>query len=274
MSVSDRDALAFALAAAEKGAAIILAHNVHLTGVRERVERKGSPIDLVTEVDREAERAIVAVLAQSGAGVVAEEGARVNESQNEIFYVDPLDGTTNFAHGHPFHCVSIGLVRDGAPVVGVVWAPALGVVWSGGPAIGATRRDHVHGVERPLRVSSARTLEESLVATGFPYDRKTSDDDNLRAHAAMLKASLGVLRCGSAAIDLALVADGTYDGFWERRLKPWDLAAGAALVLAEGGVVSDPFGGPFVPETGGIVAAGPLLHPVFRSSLEPHFPKP
>jgi myo-inositol-1(or 4)-monophosphatase len=272
--VNDRDALVLSLEAAAAGAAIVLAHNVHLSGVRTAYQRKASPIDIVTEVDREAERAIVAVLSRSGVTIVAEEGARVEGSADEIFYVDPLDGTTNFAHGHPFHCVSIGLVRKGAPVVGVVHAPALGVVWSGGPALGAFRRDLVRGTERPLRVSTTATLDDALLTTGFPYDRRTSDDDNLAAHAAMMKAAQGVVRCGSAAIDLALVADGTYDGFWERKLKAWDLAGGAALVLAAGGVVSDPFGGPFVPESGAIVAAGPLLHETLRGRLASYFPKP
>ncbi|GAC1571039.1 MAG: inositol monophosphatase family protein [Polyangiales bacterium] len=273
--MSDESALVLAREAAAAGAAVILEAEVHIRGARPRIERKGSPIDLVTEVDRASERAIVAVLARSGIAIIAEEGARIEGSTeigSAVWYVDPLDGTTSFAHGHPFHCVSIGLVRDGAPIIGVVHAPMLGVVFSGGPRLGATRRDLVRGIERALAVSHTKALDEALLTTGFPYDRRTSDDDNLAAHGAMTKLTQGVYRCGSAALDLSLVADGTYDGYWERKLKPWDVAAGMALVVAAGGVVTDPSGGEANMDDGRLLATNGFLHDALRQSLAPFMP--
>lgn len=269
-----RDLLELAREAARAGAAVIEQSARHVTGRRVEFSDKGSPIDLVTEVDRESERVILAVLRRGGVPIVAEEGGREGEALGTVFYVDPLDGTTNYAHGHPFHAVSIGLVVDGVPELGVVHAPMLGAVWSGGPRVGASRRDLFRGHEHPLAVSSVAVLEASLGATGFPYDRRTTSDDNLSAFGALTKRSHGVLRCGSAALDLALVADGTYDVYWERKLKPWDLAAGAALVLAAGGRISDPWGRPFVAEAGALVATNAVLHEALLAAIAPHQPSP
>jgi myo-inositol-1(or 4)-monophosphatase len=266
------DLLALARDAASAGAAVLERSAAHVTGRRVAYLEKGSPIDLVTEIDRESEHAILAVLRRGAVPVIAEEGGREGEANRSVFYVDPLDGTTNYAHGHPFHCVSIGLVVDGLAELGVVHAPMLGVVWSGGRRLGATRRDLFRGHEHPLAVSTVPTLDAALGATGFPYDRCTSEDDNVNAFGALTKRTHGVLRCGSAALDLALVADGTYDLFWERKLKPWDLAAGAALVVAAGGRTSDPWGGPFVAEAGAVAASNGLLHEALLRALERHQP--
>lgn len=265
--------LALARDAAGAGAAVLERNARHVTGHRVAFTDKGSPIDLVTEVDRESERAILAVLRRGGVPIVAEEGGREGEAKSAVFYVDPLDGTTNYAHGHPFHCVSIGLVVDGVCELGVVHAPMLGAVWSGGPRLGAARKDLFRGHEHPLAVSDVATLDASLGATGFPYDRRTSTDDNLAAFGALTKRSHGVLRCGSAALDLSLVADGTYDVYWERKLKPWDLAAGAALVVAAGGRISDPWGRPFHVESGALVATNARLHDVLLAAIAPHQPE-
>jgi len=262
--------LALARDAAWAGAAVIERNARHVTGRRVAFTDKGSPIDLVTDVDREAEHGIVAILRRSGLAVVAEEGG--GETSETVWYVDPLDGTTNFAHGHPFCAVSIGLVRSGSPELGVVHAPLLGALWSGGPSVGATRKDLFRGLEHPLRVSETSALDCALGATGFPYDRRTTGDDNVDAFRAVMKQTHGVLRCGSASIDLALVADGTYDVFWERKLKAWDLAAGAALVLAAGGRVSDPWGEAFVAETGAIAASNGALHDALLRAISAHQP--
>ena len=265
--------LSFARDAAWAGAAVLERNARHLTGRRLAFADKSSPIDLLTEVDGESERAVLSVLENAGVPVVAEEGGRVSGAGDAVFYVDPLDGTTNYAHGHPFHAVSIGLLVDGVPELGVVHAPMLGTVWSGGRRLGATRKDLFRGHEHPLAVSDVASLGAGLCATGFPIDRRTSSDDNLSAFGAMTKQTHGVLRCGSAALDLALVADGTFDGYWERKLGPWDIAAGAALVLAAGGRISDPWGRPFAVETGTIVATNGRVHDALLSAIAPHQPE-
>ncbi|MGZ3454027.1 MAG: inositol monophosphatase family protein [Polyangiales bacterium] len=257
--------------AAAAGAAVMEKNALHVTGERVAFDLKGTSIDLVTEVDRASEAAVLAVLKRAGIPVVAEEGGGVGGET--VFYVDPVDGTTNYAHGHPFACVSIGLVEAGVPVLGVVHAPMLGVLWSGGPSLGATRRDLFRGLERPLAVSRNGTLRTALGATGFPIDRHTSSDDNLAAFGAMSKRAQGVLRCGSAAIDLAMVADGTFDLYWERKLRAWDVAAGAALVLAAGGKVTDPWGRPLVVTSGTVAATNGLLHDALLEVIAPHQPE-
>ncbi len=257
--------------AAWAGGAIVEKHARHVTGKRVAFDEKGSSIDLVTAVDRDSEHAIVAVLRRSGIAIVAEESG--GKAADAVWYVDPLDGTTNYAHGHPFCAISIALVVDGHPRLGVVHAPMLGVLFSGLSSGGATRRDLFRGLEHPLRVSSVGALGAALGATGFPYDRRTSEDNNFAAFAAVTKQSHGVLRCGSAALDLSLVADGTYDVYWERKLNPWDLAAGAALILSAGGTISDPWGGPFVPERGAIAASNGALHPALLEAIAPHQPE-
>jgi myo-inositol-1(or 4)-monophosphatase len=251
--------------AAAAGAAVMEKHALHVTGERVAFDLKHSAIDLVTHVDRASEEAILEVLRPTGISVVAEEAG--GTPADVVLYVDPVDGTTNYAHGHPFSCVSIGLVERGVPVLGVVHAPMLGVVWSGGPPLGATRRDVFRDIERPLRVSTMTELRGALGVTGFPIDRHTSSDDNL-----MCKRAQGVLRCGSAAIDLAMVADGTYGFYWERKLRPWDIAAGAALVIAAGGKVTDPWGRTLAPESGTVAATNGKLHDALLATIAPHQP--
>ena len=195
--------------------------------------------DLVTEWDIASERLIRKRLAERAPelGVVAEEEGG-EKGAGPAFYCDPLDGTTNFVHGHPFFCVSIGVLDGGTAIAGAVVAPCLGLDWQG----------HQGGVAKrngePCRVSGARTLSESLVATGFPADRSREPESNFGSFVRVKKNVRGVRRCGSAAIDLCFVADGTYDGYWERRLNAWDLAGGAAVVLAAGGRLTALDGGP------------------------------
>jgi myo-inositol-1(or 4)-monophosphatase len=168
--------------------------------------------------------------------------------------VDPLDGTTNYSHGHPFFAVSIGLEEARELVAGVVAAPALGVsMWArkGGGAF--------YNGEK-ARVSSQEKLEKSLVATGFPYDRRESEDNNTSEHSAFIKTTQGVRRCGSAAIDLVLVARGIQDGYWEPKLYPWDLAAGVVLVREAGGRVTDYHGEEIDIHEGWVLASNGLIH--------------
>lgn len=219
------------------------------------IEKKGA-IDLLTKYDLAAEQHIRAELARAfpDHDVVGEEGEHDASGDRPIWYVDPIDGTTNFAHGHPFFCVSMALWADAAVQVGVVIAPALGVTWASARGQGATRNG------MPCRVSTRGSLEDALCATGFPYDRWTNPDDNLREHAAFLKRTRGIRRCGSAAIDLCSVADGTYDIYWEQRLNPWDMCAGALMIEEAGGRLSDYEGAPADPRTGRLVGTNGLLH--------------
>jgi myo-inositol-1(or 4)-monophosphatase len=220
-----------------------------------QVSKKGA-IDLVTQYDLAAERHIVGCLAllYPELGIVGEEG-HVRPSQDALtFYVDPIDGTTNFAHGHPFFGISLGLCRNGAPLLGVLVAPALGLEWTGLVGHGAFR----NGV--PCQVSRTDTLGDALCATGFGYSVVGAEDDNLPEFSFVQSQVRAVRRCGAAALDLALVADGTYDGYWEFLLQPWDMAAGAALVLAAGGRVSAFDGGPADVRTGACLASNGLVH--------------
>ncbi|MBI5535633.1 MAG: inositol monophosphatase [Deltaproteobacteria bacterium] len=234
-----------------------------LSGYRKpkTIEHKGA-VDLVTNFDTATEHAIreELVRATPDIPVVAEEEGGA-ESGDRIWFVDPIDGTTNYAHGHPFWSVSVGLVERGVPVVGAVVAPALHVewqAWAGGPALR-------NGVE--CRVSQEQDLGESLLATGFPYDRRTSADNNFAPFFALKLIVQGIRRCGSAAIDLCSVADGTYDGYWERRLKPWDLAAGSCIATAAGGTVTTFEGSPIDLRAGNVVGSNGRIHELLLSEL-------
>jgi myo-inositol-1(or 4)-monophosphatase len=274
--------LGVARAAAAEAAGIVLGgFRGELT-----VEHKGA-VDLVTRFDRDSEQSIRRRLSAAFPfAIVGEEQG--GASGDVAFYVDPVDGTTNFVHGHPFWCVSIGLVVDGAPVLGVVLSPPLGIEWSGWIAASGERRvtrrsiakesalAALEGgaagpaprvVEEPCAVSAVERLGDALLATGFPYDRRTSPDDNFDAFVAIKRRCQAIRRCGSAAIDLCLVSDGTYDGYWERKLRPWDVAAGIALVRAAGGRVTDFDGGSASLATGQVIATNARIHDALADEL-------
>jgi myo-inositol-1(or 4)-monophosphatase len=225
-------------------------------------EHKGA-IDLVTSYDRDSERFLRATLTAKTpfAFVGEEEGGKRALGEAPTWFVDPLDGTTNFVHGHPFFCVSIGLLVGNLPVLGAVVAPALMSEWTGAVGLGATRSGQSCG---PSEVVS---FEDALLATGFPYDRRTSEDNNFDAFVAIKKRVQAVRRCGSAALDLCLVADGTYDGYWERKLQSWDLAAGAAIVKAAGGRLSDFLGKEDDVLSGELVATNGRIHEALIAAL-------
>ena len=253
----EKDLLAVAIASARTAGEILRG------GFRNhpKVFHKGR-VDLVTEFDRESERFLRQALASTGISFVGEElGGEKGAGDRPTWYVDPLDGTTNFAHGHPFFCVSIGLVQRGVARLGVVDAPALGVVWAGGVDHAPER----NGVT--CLVSDTGSLGDSLLATGFPYDRQTSPDNNFDAFVAIKKQAQAVRRCGSAALDLCLVADGTYDGYWEKKLQPWDIAAGMALVTGAGGRVSTFHDHPCDPAVGHVVATNGRIHGELLAAL-------
>ncbi|MEJ7734574.1 MAG: inositol monophosphatase family protein [Polyangiaceae bacterium] len=235
---------------------------------RPRADEKAAR-DLVTEFDLASQELLLRRLAERAPGVpiVAEEGGSDGARRGGlVWYVDPLDGTTNFVHGHPFWCVSVGLLLDEGPIAGAVYAPVLGNAWGGhagaGGAAGVALRDG-----QPCAVSAVGDFRSAMVATGFPPQRDRAPENNFASFEAVKRAAQAVRRCGSAALDLCLVADGTYDGYWERRLHPWDVVAGGALVLAAGGRVTSLGGGAPDWHTGHLVATNALIHDALLETL-------
>jgi myo-inositol-1(or 4)-monophosphatase len=203
-------------------------------GVPELVREKARA-DLVTEVDEAAERLIIARIRRHfpSDGIIAEESASRLEMQGRTWIIDPLDGTANFVHGHPFACVSVALVDEDGPVVGVVHAPFLGEVYHGVRGGGAFLN------ERPLKVSEVASGPAGLYATGFPFKKGKGDPElYFRLVAEVVGRSHGVRRAGSAALDCAYVAAGRVDGYFEIGVSPWDVAAGLLLVTEAGGRVT------------------------------------
>lgn len=236
-----------------------------LRGVRPlEIRGKSNPRDLVTEWDVRSEQAIREVLAESGYPVLGEEGGQSGASDAPYrWLVDPIDGTVNFAHGLPIWSIAIALEEIGVGVaVGVVYAPLLG--WWFEASRGGGARD---GNGSPLRVSTRATLDEAMLATGFPYDRATNPDNNFAAWDHFQRLAGSCRRLGCASIDLCLVAQGIYDGYWESRLQPWDLAAGALIVAEAGGRVTDTHGQPFDPHSGEAVATNGAIHGVLVTEL-------
>jgi myo-inositol-1(or 4)-monophosphatase len=233
------------------------------------VELKGA-INLVTEMDRKAEDLIVGRLAKSfpDFAIVAEEGSIRRSENRYAWYVDPLDGTTNYAHGLPVFCVSLGLVFGMTPICGIVYHPMGREMFTGVKGGGAFLND------QPLHVSSTLELTNAILATGFPYDIRDTDIDNLDHFARFAKKARAIRRMGAAALDLAWTAAGRFDGFWEMKLSPWDCIAGALLCLEAGGIVTDFAGKVFDPLKGQAIAANPVLHPqIMKVVSEGKYPR-
>ena len=226
-----------------------------LTGPR-RIEFKGSPTNLVTEMDARAEALIIDRLlaAFPDDAVLAEErGAQAGRSGRR-WIIDPVDGTTNYAHGLPLYCVSIALEVAGRVELGVAYDPSHGELFVAERGAGAFCND------ARLSVSSAATLERSLLATGFPYDVRSNPDNNVKEYAAFSMRAQGVRRLGSAVLYLAWVAAGRFDGYWELRLGAWDVAAAGLMVEEAGGRLTSLSGGPLDLERPTVVASNGRIH--------------
>jgi myo-inositol-1(or 4)-monophosphatase len=228
-----------------------------LQAYRERpleVGYKGD-IDLVTAADRDAEHLLRERIRARypDHAILGEEAGYEPGTSDFCWVLDPVDGTTNYAHGFPYYCVSVGLLRAGALHVGAVFNPVLGELFSAGAGGGAT----LDG--RPIRVSATTELRRALLTTGFPYT-VLRDRANFDMFERFMLRSQAVRRAGSAALDLCHVACGRYDGFWERGLSPWDVVAGAVILLEAGGALTDYIGGPFDPAGRELLASNGSLH--------------
>jgi myo-inositol-1(or 4)-monophosphatase len=242
-----------------RGRAVEVAHEAGAllsSGFRStpRSRTKRTAADLVTEFDERSEALVRERLhdAFPDIAIVGEEGGG-QRGEGAAFYVDPIDGTSNFAHGHPFFCVSIGLWEHGQPLVGVVHAPEMKLTFAAARGAGVTRNGE------PCRVSSTDALERALLGSA-PHDHP-------RAYLALDRSTHGIRRCGAAALEISLVADGGYDGFWDVGLAPWDLAAATLFVTEAGGEVTDLEGRAFTVDAPSVLASNGRLHGLLLTAL-------
>ncbi|KXW55291.1 inositol monophosphatase [Ferrovum sp. PN-J185] len=220
---------------------------------RLKVAKKG-PADYVSEIDKMAEEAIISVLqdAYPDHSFLGEESGALGQSDYQ-WIIDPIDGTTNFIHGFPMYAVSIALAHKGVLTQGVIYDPVKNDLFT------ATRGAGAYLNERRIRVSQQIKMEDALIGSGFPYSSMENQERYMRMLSVIMRESAGIRRPGSAALDLAYVAAGRYDGFWELGLKPWDMAAGVLLIQEAGGLVTDLDGEQRYLETGHIVAGNPKI---------------
>jgi myo-inositol-1(or 4)-monophosphatase len=247
--------------AREAGALVANYHQRHIP-----YDLKGE-FDLVTEADRSSEKLIVERLRSHfpAHAIVAEEGGGHETASEYRWFIDPLDGTTNFAHGFPMFCISMGLERAGELIAGVVFDPIHGELFTAERGTGAFLNNH------RIHVSAVAHVSDSLASTGFP-NRKRHHNSNIHFYYQLAMASHGVRRTGSAALDLAFVAAGRLDFFWEFGLKPWDMAAGALLVQEAGGRVADMQGAPLIVSTSDhLLADNGTLHDEILSAFSDVF---
>ena len=228
------------------------------------IEHKGK-LDLVTDADRRAEEVVVSFLQQASpqCGILAEEQNEIAGNGTERWILDPLDGTTNFAHGYPFFCVSLALEQAGQTIWGAVLDPLRNELFSARRGQGAS----CNGAH--LKVSGTAQLSQAMLCTGFPYDVHDSDADNLDNFASLIKKARAIRRDGAAALDLCYVAAGRFDGFWEMKLKPWDMAAGALIVTEAGGRISGFDGRALCLDSGAVLATNGRLHDAIIDILAP-----
>lgn len=254
--------LNIAVRAARRAGNIIIraSRNVDAVAVKEKAVN-----DFVSEVDREAEQAIIRTLrdAYPDHSILAEESGASGESEHQ-WIIDPLDGTTNFLHGFPQYAVAVALRQRGVITQAVIYDPARNDLFTASRGRGAYLND------QRIRVSKRAHLRASLIGTGFPFRQHEHLDAYLVILRDMMKGTAGVRRAGSATLDLAYVAAGRLDGFWEFGLSPWDMAAGALLIAEAGGLVGDLTGENRYLDTGNIVAGTPKVFVELLRAIEPH----
>ncbi|WP_413171812.1 inositol monophosphatase family protein [Anabaena azotica] len=229
----------------------------YLGKVEDAITEKGRPGDLVTAADKASEKVILEILQRHFPqhSILAEESGKLGDQTNEYLWaIDPLDGTTNYAHQYPCFAVSIGLLIQGIPKVGVIYEPFHNELFRAAAGLGATRN------RRPIKVSRNAELSRSLLTTGFAYDRRETTDNNYAEFCHLTHLTQGVRRGGSASLDLAYVACGRVDGYWERGIAPWDVAAGIILVQEAGGLVTAYDGTTLNIESGRILATNAYIH--------------
>ena len=221
--------------------------------------------DFVTEVDRDAERAIIKILldAYPGHSILAEESGASGHSEFR-WIIDPLDGTTNFLHGFPQYAVSVALEHKGVITQAVIYDPVRNDLFTASRGRGAYLNDH------RIRVSRRIRIEQSLLGTGFPFREFSQVDAYLAMFRDLTQKTAGIRRAGAATLDLAYVAAGRLDGFWEFGLSPWDMAAGSLLIVEAGGLVGDFEGNSGYLESGRIVAGNPKVFAQLIQALAPH----
>ena len=232
-----------------------------LGGTR-RIHHKGI-INIVTEMDQRSEALIIGRLLEAfpDHAVLAEEGGVTVGRSEYRWHIDPLDGTTNYAHGLPLFAVSIALERAGVVELGVAYDPNLDECFVAERGKGATLNGE------PIQVSNCTTLDQSLLVTGFPYDIRTTTETNLPEYATLSLRAQAVRRLGSAVLDLCYVASGRLDAFWELSLGPWDMAAGGLIVLEAGGRVTNVLGGPWRLQGPGVLASNGHIHEAVLEGL-------
>ena len=254
-----RDRLEVAVEAARKAGGYL----IEVLADKREIKKKGV-VDIVTDADKEAEHIIRNMVFRyfPDDEFLAEEGTEASGKTGLLWVVDPLDGTTNYAHRFPVFCVSIAVVRDNIPLLGCIYNPNLNELFTAIQGEGAFLNDE------KIKVSQTGKLIESLLATGFPYDIRESEADNMNNFYAFYKnGAQAVRRAGSAALDLAYTACGRFDGFWEMKLHPWDIAAGILLVEEAGGKVTDFSGGPIGLYRGEVLASNGTIHEQMRKVL-------
>ncbi|RFS24003.1 inositol monophosphatase [Chitinophaga silvatica] len=220
------------------------------------VTSKSSVNDLVTEVDKKSEAAIISVIKETYPDhfILSEEVGEIKTSSTIKWIIDPIDGTVNFANGIPICCISIGVEKDGEIILGAVYNPFMNELFVAEKGQGATLNN------KPIHVSSKTDIAKSCLVTGFPYQWEETPNNPLIAFESIVKRGIPVRRLGSAAIDLCWVACGRFDGFYEHHLQPWDSAAGSLIVTESGGKITDFSGNPYSPYTKQVLATNGLIH--------------
>ncbi|CAB1368511.1 inositol monophosphatase family protein [Denitratisoma oestradiolicum] len=254
--------LNIAVKAARRAGQVINRAGLDLSQIKVSVKQQN---DFVTEVDRTAEAVIIDTIREAYPehGILAEESGAAGDSEYQ-WIIDPLDGTTNFIHGFPQYAVSIAMAHRGVLSHGVVFDPSRNELFTASKGAGAYLN------EKRIRVSRRAKLEESLIGTGFPYRAFEHVDAYLAILKDMMRKSAGVRRPGSAALDLAYVASGRLDGFWEFGLSPWDMAAGTLLITEAGGLAGDLSGESAHMTTGNIIAGSPKIFSQLLQAIAPH----